>query len=168
MHLVQQLLRYRSNAALSHPTLHELLHPLYTRDDFDIERAVELLEAVNPEHVNESERDALAFELPKLREYEYAPIIKESVERLMRLQPPRHSGHRARYTYQHPLTAKLEHMAITQTLDRLHGTELGAMFYEQPSRRVKPKQVLPARVAAQPLCRCCAEAGVATRRADDG
>lgn len=62
----------------------------------------------------------------------------------MGLKPPRHSRHRALYTYRDPLTAKLEHMAVTQTLDRLRGTELGALFYEQSSRRVKPKHILRA------------------------
>ena len=54
----------------------------------------------------------------------------------MGLKPPRHSRHRALYTYRDPLTAKLEHMAVTQTLDRLRGTELGALFGYAAGTRV--------------------------------
>ena len=98
--LCHELLRYR---ALSKPrdallsdeylTLHELLAPLYYRTDFEARihehtaRAIELLDAVNPDHVTPAERDALEFELPKLRLHPNI-LAREAFERFMGLAPP--------------------------------------------------------------------------------
>ena len=154
--LSHALTRYRSlskprDALLSdeYLTLHELLAPLYYRPDFEARihehaaRAIELLDAVNPDHVTPAERDALEFELPKLRLYPTI-LAKEAFERLMGLVPPRHSRHHQVFTHTDPLTPKLEHLCITLTLERLRGTELGVLLYEEPSRRVKPKRLLRA------------------------
>ena len=138
-----QMQHSQNKMATRHPTLHEVLLPLYTRDDFS--RAAEILEAINPEHVNESERNTLTYEMPTLRQYSTMPtIIKVSIERLMGLRSPRHFKDCAIYTYSNPLTAKLEHLAITQTLESLRGTKLGAMLYEKASTRFKPKHILAA------------------------
>ena len=149
------LTRYRAlskqrDALLSdeYLTLHELLTPLYYRPDFEARidehttRAIELLTAVNPAHITPAEQDALEFELPKLRMY--PSMARETFERLMGLRPPRHSRHRQLFTYTTSLTSKLEHLGITLTLERLRGTELGALLYDEPSRRVKPKRLLRA------------------------
>ena len=126
-----------------HPTLHEVLLPFYTHDD--VSDVVRTLEAINRDHLNQGELLQLDFELPKLRRYSSMPgVVKVSIERLMGLRPPRRHKDCAVFTYLDPLTAKLEHLSITRTLEKLRGTKLGMVLYDERSKHFKPKHVLAA------------------------
>jgi hypothetical protein len=118
-----------------HPTLHEALLPFYTHDD--VSDVVRTLEAINRDHLNQGELLQLDFELPKLRRYSSMPgVVKVSIERLMGLRPPRRHKDCAVFTYLDPLTAKLEHLSITRTLEKLRGTKLGIWSFTTSGRNI--------------------------------
>ena len=140
------------DATRRHPTLYELLSPLYNSDDFDDDRdsytakAIERLRQVNRDHLNEQERDAIRFELPKLENFKSAPVQTEAFERLMGLLPPKRA-----YAYTLPITRMLEHLTITKTIDKLRDTALGNMLLGKGRAiKYKPKKIIGA-IRASPF-----------------
>lgn len=126
----------------AHPTLYEKLLPAYRSGDYSA--VLRIIKDITPNHLNKSEKTQLAFELPKFRQYmDFSQVIKESIERLMGIRPPRHNKDFALYTYTNPYTAKLEELAITEVLSRLQGTALGQKLYVlEKTKRHKPKKLL--------------------------
>lgn len=110
--------------------------------------AVTRLEAVNVEHINDSERITLHFELEKLRQLSPPPaslcgVVRLALQRMQGSAPPRFKQDREEYYYQRDETAVLENYTIATTVGALADTELGAALYGAGETcKYKPKRAL--------------------------
>jgi len=123
-------------------SLREALSPLYNAPDFEENiddyaiQAAKRIAKLPLLHLTKAERHLVDTELPKLQDF--PQMRKLAFQRLMGVAPPATSKEPSQNRL------RIEHLAITLTLERMRGSKLGNILYDDAQKMYASKDVLPA------------------------